>query len=295
LPARRGLGNNAFMVFAGKQNIPGSGREEMARVVRLRPWVSLMSRGFFAAVVFFLAARGCAQNAQMVALVQHGDEQEGRAGPQAALADFLQAEALEPNNAAVLVRIAKEYSDLAGGTNPRQEAERLGETALAYAKRAVSLDPGCAKAHLCLAVCYGKLTDFADNRTKIEYAKVTRDEALKSLSLDPSDDYAYHVLGRWNYGVANLNPVVKLIARLSYGGLPEASNEEAVKYFKKAAELAPQRIIHHNELARTYVALGRNELARKEWQAVLDLPAINKEDEAAKRAAREALRAGGKQ
>ncbi len=243
------------------------------------------------AVAVASAAPAClAQNTRILALLQQGDEQEGRLGSRAALASFLAAETLEPNNAAVLVRIAKEYSDLIGETKPPREAERLGEVALDYAKRAVSLDPSCAKAHLCLAVCYGKLTDFADNRTKVEYARVMKQEADKSLSIDPTDDYAYHVLGRWNYGVANLNPVVKWIARLSYGGLPEASNEEAAKFYRKAAELAPQRIIHHNELARVYVALGKNDLARKEWQTVLDLPVQTKEDEAAKQTAKEALR-----
>jgi len=230
-----------------------------------------------------------AQDPRVVALLQQGDEQESRMDSHAALSTFLAAETLEPNNAAILLRIAKEYSDLIAETKPPREAERMGEIALDYAKRALSLDPSSAKAHLCVAVCYGKLADFADNRTKIEYARVIKDEAVKSLSLDPTDDYAYHVLGRWNYSVANLNPFVKWLARISYGGLPDASNEEAEKYYKKAAEIAPWRIMHHNELARVYVALGKSDLARKEWQTVLDLPVASKEDEAAKQAAREAL------
>ena len=245
---------------------------------------------FVCAVLFGGAARGLAQNPRLLALLEEGDRQESSLGSRAALTSFLEAETLEPNNAAVLVRIAKEYSDLIDETKPPREAERLGETALAYAKRAVSLEPSSAKAHLCLAVCYGKLTDFADARTRVEYARATKEEADKSLALDPTDDYAYHVLGRWNYGVANLNPFVKWIAQISYGGLPDASNEEAAKDYKKAAEIAPQRIVHHNELARVYVALGKNDLARKEWQTVLDLPAANKADEAAKQEAKEALR-----
>jgi tetratricopeptide (TPR) repeat protein len=247
-------------------------------------------RSLFVLGLLLLSLPCFAQNARILALIQEGDQEETTLGSRAALTSFLAAETLEPNNPAILVRIAKQYSDLVDQTKPPREAEKLGELGLAYAKRAVSLDPASAKAHLCLAVCYGKLTDFADNRTKVEYARHTKEEADKSLCLDPTDDFAYHVLGRWNYGVANLNPVVKWIARLSYGGLPPASNEEAAKDFRKAADMAPQRIIHHNELARVYVALGKTDLARKEWQTILDLPVQTKEDEAAKEAAKESLR-----
>ena len=41
--------------------------------------------------------------------------------------------------------------------------------------------------------------------------------------------------------------------------------------YTKAIDLAPQRVIHHHELARTYVALGDMDDARKEWQTEVTL------------------------
>jgi tetratricopeptide (TPR) repeat protein len=114
-------------------------------------------------------------------------------------------------------------------------------------------------------------------------------EADKTLELDPKEDFAYHVLGRWNYAVATLNPVLKLIAKYIYGGMPDASLEEAVRDYKKAIDLAPQRVIHHHELARAYMALGRKEEARKEWERELTLKPEDNEGVTDQKEAREEL------
>ncbi len=151
------------------------------------------------------------------------------------------------------------------------------------------LAPENPKAHLALAVAYGRLTDIEDNRTKVAYSRLVKEEADKTLALDPREDFAYHVLGRWNYAVATLNPMLKLIAKFVYGGMPDASLEEAVRDYKKAIELAPQRVIHHHELARAYAALGRMDDARKEWQTELTLKPEDNEGVNDQKEAREQL------
>jgi Tfp pilus assembly protein PilF len=167
----------------------------------------------------------------------------------------------------------------------------MATKALEYARRAVELDAQNAEAHLRLAIAYGKLTDFVSNKTKLDYSKRIKEEAAKSIELNPSEDLAWHVLGRWHAGIANVNGVMKAMAGLVYGGLPSASNAEAVKCLKRAAELAPQKIYHHSELARVYTQLGQRELATSEWKVVLALPVVDEEDRKDQREAREALRA----
>jgi predicted TPR repeat methyltransferase len=60
---------------------------------------------------------------------------------------------------------------------------------------------------------------------------------------------------------------------------------------KKATELAPQRIIHHAELAKVYTLNGKQDLAAQAWQNVLGLKAADREDEKYQDAARLALEA----
>ena len=232
-----------------------------------------------------------AEDPQIVALVTKGDAAEARQDTRGALVSYREAEALDSQNVAILLRISKQYSDLIAQTKPPEAAQKTAERALEYAKRSVILDPANAKGHLNLAVCYGRLTDFVGNRTKLEYSKIIKTEAEKSLALDATDDFAWHVLGRWHAGVANVNGMLKTMAKFIYGGLPAASNEEAARCLKKATELAPQRLMHHAELARVHTAMGKTDLALQEWQNVLGIRAADHEDEDYQKEARTALEA----
>jgi len=62
-----------------------------------------------------------------------------------------------------------------------------------------------------------------------------------------------------------------------------------VKNFKKAIELAPQRVSHHVELGRTYAALGQKDLARASINKGLALPNREKDDGDTKQRGRAAL------
>ncbi len=232
-----------------------------------------------------------AEDPRVAGFVQQGDASDARHETKAALAAFQKAEAIEPQNFGVLLRMSKQYTDLVDAAKAKDEAKIFAEKALDYAKRAVAKDATNAKGHLNLSICYGKMTDFVGNKTKMEYAKVIRDEALRSIELDPRDDFAWHVLGRWNAGVANLNSVLKAVANWVYGGLPPASNEEAVRCFKKAIELAPQRLMHHAELAHAYRDLGQADRAAQEWQNVLGIRPMDTQDEAYQKEAKLALEA----
>jgi tetratricopeptide (TPR) repeat protein len=204
-------------------------------------------------------------------LVVQGDAEVKAMHSPEALALFQQAAKLDPGNADILLRISQQYSNLIGQAKSPAEGLDDAKQSVDAAKQAVALAPDNAKAHLALSVAYGRMTDFDDNRTKIEDSRKVKSEAERTLELNPREDIAYHVLGRWNYGVATLNPLLKLIAKYVYGGMPDASLEEAVKDYQKAIEIAPQRVIHHAELARTYTAMGNTEDARKEWETVLTL------------------------
>ena len=221
-------------------------------------------------------------------LIRQGEAQAAVHQRRAAYETFLKANTLEPDRPDILVHLSRQSGELIDEARSSSEARFLARTSLTSAQRAVALEPN-AKAHLCLAIAYGRMTDFTSNRVKIEYSKFIRDETLISLQLDPTDEYAWHVLGRWHAGIAGLNPVLKFFTRLVYEGLPDATYEEAVRDLKKATEIAPRRILHHQELAKVYVTLGKRDLAENEWRAVLKIPATDSEEVKAHREAQQGL------
>ena len=241
------------------------------------------------AVLLAVAHAAFADSRQVAEAISRGDAFDQQLKTKEALAAYLDAEKLGGNDATLLRKISREYALSMADATAKAEKRTLGETALAYAKRAVATDPKDPTPELALAICYGRLAPLLDNKTKIAYSKLVKEHAEKSIALGSSDDYAYHVLGAWHYEMANLNPVLRAVAKLIYGAFPPASNEDAVKNFKKAVSLAPQRVAHRVELGRTYAAMGQTDLARAELNKGLSLPSREKDDPESKQRAREAM------
>jgi len=224
-----------------------------------------------------------------IATLAPGDALEVKLQTKEALQLYLDLEKNGETGGELLYRIAREYAELMLDTDSKAEKQRLGELALSYAKRAVAADPKNANAYLSLSICYGRLADFQDNRKKLEYAREIKSNAEEALRLNPKLDYADYVLGAWNYELANLNIVLREMAIVVYGKLPQASNEKAVEYLLQAIELAPQRVAHHIELGRAYAAMGKKDLACSEFETGLALPSLEKDDEITKARGRVAL------
>jgi len=255
---------------------------------RLCRWVA----GWCALWLLVLAAR--AEEGAFTGLMA----QSARAGQQTnwpeALHDLAAAATLAGTNCPQLCQVTKAYCDLMhlSGAEPVQQT--LAEQALAAAQRAEQADPRNATAHLCVAVCYVKNFPYAPNARKVTWSRAIKSECETAIALDPRQDVGYYLLGRWEYGVANMNFFIKGLVRLVYGGLPEASNAGAVRDFQKAIALAPARIIHHAELARVYAATGELKLARVEWQTCVRLTPVDADDADAQAEARQQLAGAGK-
>lgn len=242
-----------------------------------------------AALLFSLSTAFAQADAKIPELLSQGDAFDAKLDNARALERYLQAETLGADDPDTFVRIARQYALLMNDTKSDDKQRELGEKALAYSKRGVALNPDHAKSLLSVAICYGRLVRFMGARQKVEYSRFIKEYAEKALKIDPSDSYAYHVLGAWNYELAQMGTLTRTFVKVVYGGIPPASNEEAAKLFRKAVELAPERVSHHAELGRTYAALGMKDEARNELRKALALPVREKDDPESKKRAAETL------
>jgi tetratricopeptide (TPR) repeat protein len=236
------------------------------------------------------AASARADNA-IAQLMAEGDAYDAKLDNVHALQAYLEAEKLGATGAETLYRIARQYALRMNDTTSESEQRDLAETALAYAKRAVAADPRNAKAQLSAAVCYGRLVPYVSSKQKVEFSRLIKEHADIALQLDPTDSYAWHILGVWNYELAKIGPFMRGVVKVVYGAIPPASNEEAVRLLRKAVEIAPERVSHHVELGRAYLALGMKNEARAELERGLALPDREKDDPVSKQRAREAMAA----
>jgi tetratricopeptide (TPR) repeat protein len=200
-----------------------------------------------------------------------------------------QAEPGAAHRAANLCALARQYCDLTWLTESTGVQRDLVARALACSQQAVAADPTNATAHACVAVCYAKACTLADLKTKLLYSRNFKLEAERALALDPGQDIAYYLLGRWNYEIARVGLLARAYVQVIYGGLPKASNAEAIANFQKAIQLAPDRILHHAGLARAYAAAGEATLALAEWKKCRAMTSAGLEDREARREALQEL------
>lgn len=223
-------------------------------------------------------------------LIAQGNLHDQRYEPEAALKSYLPAEQLDPGNARLMVLIARQYSHLMTDAKDETAKRELGEKALVYAQKAVKLDPKLCDAHLSIAVCHGKLLPFKNNREKLEGSRQVKAAAEKAVALEPSNDLAWHMLGRWHMELSTISGVKKALAQVIYGSLPAASQEEAARCLEKAVALNPNRLMNHIELGRTYALMNRDEEAKKLIAKGLAMPSREKDDPDTKERGRETLR-----
>lgn len=223
-------------------------------------------------------------------LIRKGDVFYNRLQPAEALKFYLPAEKLEPNNARLLVRIARQYRHLMSDAVKREEKVQLGSTAVDYSQRAVALAPNDPEAHLALAISYGKVLPFQGSKEQVANSPRIKAEADRVIALDPGNDLAWQVLGRWYLNLAEVGSVKRALAQIAYGKLPAAKYEDAERCFLKAIELNPNMLMHYIELGRTYAQMDREAEARKFLTKGLAMPETEKDDPETKERGRQLLK-----
>jgi tetratricopeptide (TPR) repeat protein len=232
---------------------------------------------------------GAARAEDADALIAKGDEFDKQLQAKEALEDYLPANKLEPNNVKLLVCIARQYRHLMSDTSSKQEKLRLGNISLEYAGRAATLAPKNAEAQLSPAISYGKMLPYMGSKDQVNTTPRIKAAVDRTLELDPTNDIAWHILGRWNRVLANISVVKRAFAKTFYGDLPVTTNEAAEKCLLKAIAINPNRLMHYIELGRVYAEMGRKEEARKNIQKGLSMPDKDKDDPEMKEIGRQTL------
>lgn len=224
------------------------------------------------------------------ALVAKGDAYDRQFESAQALEAYQQALAARPDSAELQRKVAKQYVEMVLDERSHSGQLKLAEAGYASALKARELAPDDAEVRLTVGVAAARLAFYSYNpRRKLELSRVARDEAAEAIKRNPRYALAWHMMGRWHYEMAALNPLLHMLAETIYGKLPDADYTQAVDHLRKAVELEPGRALFHAELGRAYLAAGRKTEARRELEKSLSLPRLTRDDADAQQRAKAAL------
>jgi len=79
-------------------------------------------------------------------------------------------------------------------------------------------------------------------------------------------------MGMWNYNIMKLSGVTRFMAKTFLGGkvFDSANWDDAQRYMEESVQNEPNRLVHHLDLARVYVARGMKDKARAQYEATIN-------------------------
>lgn len=239
--------------------------------------------------VLLLAVASAALGQSATELISQAEGPDRRFDAAQALALYEKAEQLDPESADLQVRIARQYRHLmTDARDPRRQLE-LGTRAVEHSTRAAQLAPNDPTAQIDPAITYGKMSPLLGGGERVAASRTIKRSVDATLALDSSNDTAWHILGRWQAGLAEITGLKRSVAQVAYGNIPTASDEEAAKSFARALAINPSRLMHSIELGRAYLRLGRTAEGTKLIERGLAMPNREKDDSATKARGRTTL------
>jgi len=152
--------------------------------------------------------------------------------------------------------------------------------AIKYAEAALKIEPDNSEANCVMAIALGRSSMTKNGRDKIDNAREIKKYLDAALKNDPHNFKAWHVLGRWQYEISNLNAVERGIVKVFYGGMPQVTLLQSISSFEKARSLRPEFILNYLEMAKAYKEDNQKTKAIAYLQLLIGLP-IQTEDDAA--------------
>ncbi|HCW76231.1 MAG TPA: hypothetical protein DHU63_06795 [Candidatus Marinimicrobia bacterium] len=201
-----------------------------------------------------------------------------------------QAEKFAPNSAEVLWKEARGYFDFADQKPDDVEWRKQNlYPGLKKAEQALKLDDNSAGAHKWYAIMIGQVGEIEGTKQKILNSYPMKEHTLRAIELDPTEAANYHVMGRWHYALADLSWVERQVASIIYATPPDASFEEALKYFQKANQLDQDDLRNVLYMGKCYEALDQDDKAGIYFKKTIAMKAVTDSDRAIQKEAQEGL------
>lgn len=234
----------------------------------------------FAVLIYFFA--GLSSYAQDIhALIAEANRLESVPDEKAAFKKFKEVLKLSATNIYALNKCSELCSRI--GQRETVNTKLRGEyyqAAKIYAQSALKVDPKNSEANCVMAIALGRSSLSKSGRDKIENAKEVKKYVDAAIAGDTKNFKAWHVLGRWQYEISNLNSLERGLVKLFYGGLPPATLKQSIASFEKARALRPEFLLNYYEMAKACKDDGSKAKAIAYLQLMITLP-IQTEDDAA--------------
>ena len=241
----------------------------------------------FLAVLLYFFTGFSGHTQDIASLLKEGSRLEAIPDEKAAFHKFKEVLKLSATNMTALNKCSELCSRIGQReTSNSKLRSDYYKAAKIYAETALKVDPKNSEANCVMAIALGRSSLSKSGREKIENAKEIKKYVDAAIAGDPKNFKAWHVLGRWQYEISNLNGLERGLVKLLYGALPPATLKQSIASFEKAHALRPEFILNYYEMAKAYQDNDNKAKAISYLQFLITLPNQTEDDPAIKNRAR---------
>ena len=194
------------------------------------------------------------------------------------------------NNIEVMCRMAGSTFIKAQNEQNLKKQKNLFYRGFNYAKEALKSDSLNGYANFWYAAYIGRIGEIEGIKQAILNSYHVKKYGLRAIEfISKPYDPVHHMMGRWHYELADLNEFERIFASLIYEKPPKGSYDKAIFFFSTAIKIKPHEIRNHYWLAKTYKAIGKHLLAKKEFEIVISLNPRDIDDKKMQKDARNLL------
>lgn len=245
---------------------------------------------FFTLAAALLPAHLIAQTAESKALELKADSLYSAFEEKEALKLYEQILEERPDNYKALWRSSFLYARIGNRLEGEDRKEQYFRKARDLAERALEVGSTDAWSHFTMAVAMGRIALISGARDRVAASRAIKQHVERALAIDSTHAGAWHVLGLWNYNVANLNFIERTAANTLFGGIPgNASNRKAAEAVEKAIRYNDRYVLYYHDLAMIYDEMGEKEKAIQACETALEKETISPDDPQLKKECRKWL------
>jgi tetratricopeptide (TPR) repeat protein len=233
--------------------------------------------------IYLLTAITAYGQQDVAALVKEGNRLEAVPDEKAAFHKFKEVLKLNATNIYALNKCSELCSRIGQRetVNTKLRSEYY-QAAKIYAQTALKVDPKNSEANCVMAIALGRSSMSKSGRDKIDNAREVKKYVDAAIANDATNFKAWHVLGRWQYEISNLNGLERGLVKVLYGALPPATIKQSIASFEKARALRPEFLLNYYEMAKAYKDNDNKNKAIAYLQLLLTLPNQTEDDPAIK-------------
>jgi len=196
----------------------------------------------------------------------------------------------QPNDFQALWRASFLHSRIGNRLESEEKQKEYYNKAIDLAEQALEVDSTHTQSNFVMAVAMGRKALISGARERVSASRAIKKYADRAINYDSTNAGAWHVLGRWNFKVANLSWIERAAANTLFGGIPgSASNKKAAGYLEKAISYNDKYVLYYYDLAKVYEEMGRNQEAISACKKALKLPNLTPDDANLKEDCRELI------